>query len=319
MRTPARPSPGGRRWGNVRVTPAFVSSTVAFGPYRCTARAAGATAEHVAPCPVIVMPHAVPFVLWHGRQRTVVDPNSYLFLNGSQPYRASHPFGCGDEGSFVFLERTTLVETLGAIDPSVESRPDRPFPAAWAPSRPAACLAARLLFRLARLTPALDTLALEELTLDLARGAFASAMGAAGARPSAAPQPARTRDLSEATKELLVGRLREPLSLGAIAAELDVSASYLERAFRRETGLPIFRYRRRLRLRASLLAVLEGGADLAAIALDFGFSSHSHFTAAFGREFGVTPLALRRAGSTSALPVAPPRDRPARGRPELLG
>ena len=316
MTAASRPPPS-RRWGNVRVTPAFVSSTLAFGPYRCTAGAAGATAEHVAPWPVIVMPHAVPFVLWQGRQRTVVDPNSYLFLNGSQPYRASHPFGCGDEGSFVFLERTTLVEALAPIDPSVESRPDRPLPVVWAPSRPAACLAARLLFRLARLTPALDTLALEELVLDLARSAFASAMVVAGARPAAVPpRPAQGRDLSEATKELLVGRLREPLSLGAIAGELGVSPSYLERAFRRQTGLPIFRYRRRLRLRASLLAVLEGGADLATIALGFGFSSHSHFTAAFGREFGVTPLALRRAGSARG---APERDRLPGRQGELLG
>jgi AraC-like DNA-binding protein len=44
-----------------------------------------------------------------------------------------------------------------------------------------------------------------------------------------------------------------------------------------------------LRLRASLEAIAERSLDLTSVALDHGFSSHSHFTAAFRREWGMTP------------------------------
>jgi AraC-like DNA-binding protein len=50
----------------------------------------------------------------------------------------------------------------------------------------------------------------------------------------------------------------------------------------------------RLRLHTSLERVAEPRSDLTVIALDFGFASHSHFTAAFRRTFGLTPSALRR-------------------------
>ena len=52
-------------------------------------------------------------------------------------------------------------------------------------------------------------------------------------------------------------------------------------------------YRAKLRLRASLELLEAGAVDLSALAGDLGYSSHSHFSAAFRREFGVTPSAFR--------------------------
>ena len=43
----------------------------------------------------------------------------------------------------------------------------------------------------------------------------------------------------------------------------------------------------------ALDAVLDGGDDLTTIALEAGFSSHSHFTARFRRAFGCAPSAPR--------------------------
>jgi AraC-like DNA-binding protein len=48
--------------------------------------------------------------------------------------------------------------------------------------------------------------------------------------------------------------------------------------------------------------VLDSNLDLTSIALDAGFTSHSHFTARFREFFGLTPDALRRA----AAPGRPP-------------
>jgi len=48
---------------------------------------------------------------------------------------------------------------------------------------------------------------------------------------------------------------------------------------------------------AALDQVVDTSRDLAAIGVDLGFSSHSHFTAAFRTCFGVTPSTLRRSAN----------------------
>jgi len=48
-----------------------------------------------------------------------------------------------------------------------------------------------------------------------------------------------------------------------------------------------------LRLAAAVRAILEGCNDLTGLAFDLGFSSHSHFTEAFRRRFGIAPSSLR--------------------------
>jgi len=50
----------------------------------------------------------------------------------------------------------------------------------------------------------------------------------------------------------------------------------------------------RLRL-ARALDVIGGYEDLTALGLDLGFSSHSHFTAAFRETYGRTPSQFRAA------------------------
>ncbi len=53
------------------------------------------------------------------------------------------------------------------------------------------------------------------------------------------------------------------------------------------------RYLTRLRLRAALEKLAEPRVDLTVLALDVGFSSHSHFTRSFQREFGLAPSQAR--------------------------
>jgi AraC-like DNA-binding protein len=59
----------------------------------------------------------------------------------------------------------------------------------------------------------------------------------------------------------------------------------------------IHRYANRLRLREGVERIVEGEEDLSHLALDLGFSSHSHFSDVFRREFSLTPREFRRAGS----------------------
>ena len=73
---------------------------------------------------------------------------------------------------------------------------------------------------------------------------------------------------------------------------LGTSPSYLAEVFREIVGIPLHRYQLDLRLmRASELLGTQD--DLASLALDLGFSSHSHFTTAFRRRFGKTPAEAR--------------------------
>jgi AraC-like DNA-binding protein len=63
--------------------------------------------------------------------------------------------------------------------------------------------------------------------------------------------------------------------------------------FRKVEGMPLYRYQLRLRL-ARALDLLPGYEDLTQLGLDLGFSSHSHFSAAFREAYGRSPSEFRR-------------------------
>ena len=111
-----------------------------------------------------------------------------------------------------------------------------------------------------------------------------------------APGPsAAHRDLANAASALLATRFAEPLTLPALARRLGTSPFHLARVFRRATGRSLHALRTALRLRAAIEPLLDGGADdLTRLALELGFSSHSHFSAAFRAAFAVPPTRLRR-------------------------
>ena len=73
------------------------------------------------------------------------------------------------------------------------------------------------------------------------------------------------------------------------------------RVFRNQTQTSVHKYLVRIRLAAALEHLVEyPGADLATLALDLGFSSHSHLTQAFRQTFRVTPSQFQR-GATERL------------------
>ena len=123
----------------------------------------------------------------------------------------------------------------------------------------------------------------EETIVGLLDAVLASAYGT-GARATLAA--ARSRDLVHDTQCVLDRRAAEPLGLADIAQTVGASMFHLCRCFRAGTGLTLHEYRTQLRLRGALEALESGDCDLPHLALDSGFSSHSHFTAAFRRVFG---------------------------------
>jgi AraC-like DNA-binding protein len=98
---------------------------------------------------------------------------------------------------------------------------------------------------------------------------------------------------AEAAKTYLAARMSERITLDDVASAVNVSPFHLARIFQKHTGVPVHRYLTQLRLRASLERLTDGASDLTALTLELGFSSHSHFTDTFRREFGKAPSEIR--------------------------
>jgi AraC-like DNA-binding protein len=94
------------------------------------------------------------------------------------------------------------------------------------------------------------------------------------------------------TKEFLDANMSSPIRLGDIAQAVGASPAYLTDVFRRAEGVPLHKYLTQLRL-ARALVELPHADDLTMLAFNLGFSSHSHFTAAFRRAYGSTPSSYR--------------------------
>jgi AraC-like DNA-binding protein len=101
------------------------------------------------------------------------------------------------------------------------------------------------------------------------------------------------RELAEQVQYELSSKLYENDSLQQLAADLGVSVFHLCRVFKRVNGQSIHQYKNELRLRKALGRVANG-ESLTHIAMDLGFSSHSHFSTAFNRYFNQTPKTLRQ-------------------------
>jgi AraC-like DNA-binding protein len=114
----------------------------------------------------------------------------------------------------------------------------------------------------------------------------------------AAPVPAarhllRARDLADA-------RYREPLDVAALARAAHLSPAHFSREFRRVFGETPHQYllSRRLERAAALLRNTDW--TVADICVAVGLRSVGSFTTSFGRAFGRSPTAYRKAYAASA-------------------
>ena len=261
--------------------------------YRCRACRGGPGAEEESGQTDIVLLRRGAFCRHFGRERATADVNQVAFFNRGSTYRVSHPTDCGDHGTVLVPGPRVLHALVREFDPTVEDRPEKPFPFALGPCDPTAFRRHLTLVR--RLTRGeADPGWVEEAALGLAGDLVAAAFTRHGTPRLARPQTtAAHAELVEAARAVLAGRVGERIALGDLALALDTSPFHLSRVFRRHTGMTVHRYRTRLRLRAAYERLTGGGCDLTALALELGFASHSHFTDAFRREFGGPPSAVR--------------------------
>lgn len=119
-------------------------------------------------------------------------------------------------------------------------------------------------------------------------------------RVVAAPTPsggaARPSDRALAAAARGLIRDDHPAASGLLplATHLDVSPFRLSRAFSRELGVSLTRYRNRLRVTRALDRLAAGEASLGALAADLGFADQAHLTRTMRDHLGHTPTAVRR-------------------------
>jgi AraC-like DNA-binding protein len=94
--------------------------------------------------------------------------------------------------------------------------------------------------------------------------------------------------------EHVVANYRRPLAVADLARRADLSSSQLQREFRRLFGMTVGDYILRLRLLMARRRLQTTSDAVGRIATECGFYDQAHFTRAFKRHTGQTPLEYRR-------------------------
>ena len=237
----------------------------------------------VSAAPHVIFPRTPVTIRQLGREPVVCDRNHVLFFNPGQRFFRSLRSRDGDRSYYVELA-PELMFSLGRLTS---------FPFAFGPCDPSVFLLQRLAVRHLR-EESPDQLLVEECMTEAVAQALERASSFHGLRAKGREATwAAHREIVDQTKELLAARFRERLTMGEIAGAIGVSRFHLSRVFRSSTGFSMHGYRNQLRLRAALERIADSQARLPALASELGFSSHSHFTAAFRESFGVAPSELR--------------------------
>jgi AraC family transcriptional regulator len=240
--------------------------------------------EECATTTELVFPYRGTYVRHIGETQAVAEANQVLFFNEAEGYRISHPVAGGDASLSLSIAPSLLVE-LAPI--SLLNEPSR------------------LAFRLQRLridarAQALVAMLRHSLRQNIAERLEAESLALTLVQRALGPRTARAAGASigrqrivDRVKLLLASDLTRRWTLSDIAAAIPGSPVYLTQIFQQVEGMPLYRYQLRLRL-ARALDLLDQYEDLTDLALDLGFSSHSHFSASFRQTYGQTPSEFKR-------------------------
>ncbi len=232
----------------------------------------------------LVFPYRGVYVRHVGHEQVVAEANQVLFFNAHEGYRISHPVVGGD---------ACLTLVIGAAQLRKLS--------------PKNLLndGSALTFRRQRLridarTQALVALLRHSVRENIAEPLEAESLALTLVQRALGPRTthqagasAGRQQLVDRAKLVLASDLARRWTLAEVAAEVRVSPVYLTQVFQQVEGLPLYRYQLRLRL-ARALDLLAHYDDLTALSLDLGFSSHSHFSAAFRQAYGYSPSEFRQ-------------------------
>ena len=256
----------------------------AIGTFRCppehTRFAGGSVQSHLA-----VFPRTAVIIERERVGPVVADPNTIVFYKPGDEYERRGIDSRGDNCDY-FAVAPEIAEEIAGADASGSGH---------APAPADLYLAQRAVVTAVAAGEQADPVAVEEAILSV----FDRATSQTGEQPTTDRTRSRHSAIVQKARRVLAERATTRLSLSEVAAEVAVSPFHLARLFRRHTGFTIHRFLTQLRLRRSLDYLTTPDVDLATLALELGFSSHSHFTSVFRTEFGATPSAYRQAGPSA--------------------
>lgn len=250
------------------------------GEFRCPADdPAWHETNYIGDEPHVVFPLTPVVIDQLDKGSVLTTPNHTVFYDGGQLYRRHLESEEGDHCFFIRLQPGAFAR-MG----------ENGLRTMHAPNDRRTFLERHLLVRQLR-AGTITAPRAEDAALRLARAALRLQPWAAG--PSREQTLTAHRELAEAAKALIARSFPSAIPLGRLAAQLGASPFHLARVFRRQTGFSVQAYQQSLRLRDALERLPTYDEGLTTLALELGFSSHSHFTETFRREFGIAPSALR--------------------------
>jgi AraC-like DNA-binding protein len=235
-------------------------------------------------------------------RKVIADANGVLFFNRDEAYHVAHPGRTGDDCTVFAFDDALLWDAVRSHDPGWAETSGQPFRFTHTSSDQSVFLLHAELRRAAR-AKAGAPLAIDEAAVQLL-GALIQRTYQGRDIPRRPIRQSTSRahhEQMERTRLFLATRFGEDLSLDAIARAVGCSPFHLARLFRQEAGITIHQYRHRLRLREALRRIADGEPHLAALALELGFSNHSHLTDAFRQAFGRPPNQCRKSLSAQRL------------------
>jgi AraC-like DNA-binding protein len=266
------------------VQPLLSTQTIELRDMVCRGNCRHLSPEECSQATYLVFPYRGVYVRHVGRNDAVAEANQVLFFNEGESYRVSHPVAGGDACLSLAIDAPLLEELVPKELIRRESTIAFHEPRLRIDSRAQALVA---LLRHSLMGKVAETLEAETLTLTLVRRAL-------GERTSHSTRATfGRRKLVDRAKLAMSSDLARRWTLAEIAREVGGSPVYLTQLFQQVEGMPLYRYQMLLRL-ARALDQLSEFDDLSSLAMHLGFSSHSHFSAAFRRAYGRTPAEFQR-------------------------
>ena len=109
--------------------------------------------------------------------------------------------------------------------------------------------------------------------------------------------PALDRDVARTladTRRYMEEHLDEPLTIPALSRRACLSTTAFKAGFRRLYGLPVHTWLRQRRMERAAELLQGSSLSVLGVAQSVGYGSASQFTAAFRRQYGVTPARYRK-------------------------
>ncbi len=273
----------------LKVSHLLDTGTMAARTVHCNGGCRHRSAEECAGATYLVFPNRGVYLRHLARDQAVADANHVLFFNADEGYQVSHPMGGTDSSLSLALSEPLLRELAPAS--LLNDRGPLGFRRQHLRIDPRAQALVALL-RHSLENGGIEPLEAEGLLLTLVYRSL-------GPRTSQEPGASHAwRRLTDRVKLLLSSDLSRRWSLAEIAAEISGSPVYLTQVFQQVEGVPLYRYHLRLRL-ARALDLITRYEDLSALAAELGFSSHSHFAAAFRQAYGRSPTAFKQSAQAA--------------------